>query len=99
MKIKLEQTGVDPRIFDVEIDFTGYPKDIKYFPWHGTYSRWQDREVPTPMLDKLLEPLKLRRISYWRPEYPWVSRFSAKRTNIYRTTVISDRMNKRNDVG
>jgi hypothetical protein len=93
MLIRLEKTGVDPRIYDVLIDFTGYPKDTKYFPWFGTYSRWQSTEVPTAMLDNLLEPLKLRRLGYWRP-----MRVQRGRINIYTTAVISDRMNKRNDV-
>lgn len=94
MKIRLENTNVDPRIYDVLIDFTEYSQDIKYFPMIGKSLRWQSPEVPVYMLDELLHYLKLRRITYWRPEH----RLS-KRANIYRTTVISDRMNKRNDVG
>lgn len=96
MKIELVSTGVDPRIYDVTINFTGYPKDIKYFPLRSRYYSDRLHTVPYRMLDELLKPLKLRRISYWHSVRPDSLR---KRTNIYRTTVISDRMNKRNDVG
>lgn len=96
MKIELLPTEVDPRIYDVTIDFTGYPKDIKYFPLRSKYYTDRLTAVPYLMLDELLKPLKLRRINYWRTVRPSTYR---KRTNIYKTTVISDRMNKRNDVG
>lgn len=97
MQIRLESTGVDPRIFDVTIDFTGYHKEVKYFPYYGKYLRKQQRDVPGYLLDQLLKPLKLRRISGWSIEYNGVP--LSRRFNVYSTTVISDRMNKGYDVG
>ncbi len=87
MKIRLEATTIDPRIFDVLIDFTGYIGN-DYYPIYGIQVRRRSKEVPVANLDKLLTTLNLRRIHWWKPEYP---RWWQQRINIYRTTVISDR--------
>lgn len=88
MKIRLENTNVDPRIYDVTIDFTGYHQNVKYSYWRGKHVV----SIPPHTLDDLLKPLKLRRISWWRSK-------EVRYSKVYFTTVISDRMNKRNDVG
>lgn len=96
MKIILEPIDYDPRSYRVTIDFTGYANDPRWFPIHGRLLIRQDTRVPDSVLDGLLATVKLRRIKYWhyiRPARHWL------RTNIYYTVVISDRWNKRNDVG
>lgn len=89
MKIQLEATS-DPRIFNVLLDFTGYEQPGKYFPvlHNGKWYERVENRVPEGRLDFLLLNLKLRRIHWWHRTMP-----SAyyRRTNIYRTTVISDR--------
>lgn len=88
MKIRVEAYESDPRILTVLIDFTGYPRPGRYFPvlHKGKWYESVSKEVHTDDLDKVLASVKLRRITYWASEHKY-----HKRTNIYRTTVISDR--------
>jgi hypothetical protein len=88
MKIRLETTLTDPRIFDVTIDFTGYPKDNPYFD--KTLFGYYYHEATDQALDRLLKPLNIRRISGWKT-FHHCARHGNYRVNIYRTTVISDR--------
>jgi len=93
VKVILKPTGISPRSYYVTLDFTSYHKESPYFPYYGTYYTWRAREVPIKWLDSMLKPLKLNRIEGWKIVH------NHHRVNIYYTTVISDRMNKRNAVG
>jgi hypothetical protein len=90
MRIILEETASDPRIFNVLIDFTGYTQPGKYFPvlHNGKWYERVENKVPTATLDTILVELKLRRIHWWTSARPSTY---YRRTNIYRTTVISER--------
>jgi hypothetical protein len=99
VKIILEPADYDPRIYRLTLDFTGYPVDCKWFPLYGKYSQHRNHEVPNKLLDELLVAIKLRRVSGWSVDWDWVRSRRNRRINIYYTMVISDRWNKRNDVG
>lgn len=99
MKVEIIETST-PRIYKLTLDFIGYEAD-KYWTYHPRkYSYgYRDREVSTAELDKILTDLKLRRLIRWSVD--WQSKVSRRdrRYTRYYVTVISDRMNKRNDVG
>lgn len=99
MKIELEPTDYNPRVYRVTIDFTDYPIDSKWFPEYGKYLKRRDTRVPNKLLDELLKQIKLNRVSGWSIDWDWARSYRNKRVNVYYTTVISDRWNKRNDVG
>lgn len=90
MKIILEPTTTDPRIFNVVIDFTGYPYASKFFPLSPiTWSGARAYQVPIHLLDYILADVKLRRIKSWSSNWAGIPGY--RRVNVYKTTVISDR--------
>jgi hypothetical protein len=91
MRVQLTPTS-NARIYKVLIDFKGYPIDSKYFPLQGTYLIRRVDEVSIIMLDEILRPLKLNRIRWWKSHRQMGS---GKRYEVYTTTVISDRWNKK----
>lgn len=99
MQIRLLGTPA-ARIYTVHLDFTGYQYEAYWTVHPPKYSyRWRDPKVPQERLDSLLESLKLRRITYWSIDRDsWTSHRDRRYVRYY-TTVISDRMNKRYDVG
>lgn len=99
MKVELTETNT-PRIYRLTLDFIGYEADKywKVYPRRLNYG-YRDMEVSVAELDKILTILKLRRLTHWSVD--WHSKISHRdrRYTRYYVTVISDRMNKRNDVG